>query len=356
MLAKSFCYRPKSAAGSPGKYNSFHALRLLPCRGRRVNLKVLVTGGAGFIGSNFVRRALSGNYPAITNISVLDSLTYAGNLENLSPVMNSPRFEFVQGSILDTNLLGAMMSSADVLINFAAESHVDRSIENASKFVETNAVGVFEILEQLRKKSLRFLQVSTDEVYGSIANGTWTEESPLQPNSPYSASKASAELLCRAYHNTYGLDILVTRCSNNYGPYHHPEKFIPKSITNLLQNKPIKVYGNGLNSRDWIHVDDHCDGIYAAIQLGESGNIYNLGGGAELNNLELANQILGLMNRKSTEIEFVPDRLGHDFRYSVDSSKAQEKLNFKVKHQFGSGLQNTITWFENNHNWWERLI
>jgi dTDP-glucose 4,6-dehydratase len=265
-------------------------------------LKVLVTGGAGFIGSNFVRRALGGNYPAITNISVLDSLTYAGNLENLSSVMNSPRFEFVQGSILDKKLLGTMMSSADVLINFAAESHVDRSIENASKFVETNAVGVFEILEQLRKKSLRFLQVSTDEVYGSIANGTWTEESPLQPNSPYSASKASAELLCRAYHNTYGLDILVTRCSNNYGPYHHPEKFIPKSITNLLQNKPIKVYGNGLNSRDWIHVDDHCDGIYAAIQRGESGDIYNLGGKTELNNLELANKILGLMNRKSTEI------------------------------------------------------
>ena len=302
MLAKSFCYRPKSAARSPGEYNSFHALRLLPCRGRRVNLKVLVTGGAGFIGSNFVRRALGGNYPAITNISVLDSLTYAGNLENLSSVMNSPRFEFVQGSILDKKLLGTMMSSADVLINFAAESHVDRSIENASKFVETNAVGVFEILEQLRKKSLRFLQVSTDEVYGSIANGTWTEESPLQPNSPYSASKASAELLCRAYHNTYGLDILVTRCSNNYGPYHHPEKFIPKSITNLLQNKPIKVYGNGLNSRDWIHVDDHCDGIYAAIQRGESGDIYNLGGKTELNNLELANKILGLMNRKSTEI------------------------------------------------------
>lgn len=318
-------------------------------------MRVLVTGGAGFIGSNFVRRALNGKYSAISNVIVLDSLTYAGNLKNLEPITENPNFKFIKGSINDRDLMGKLVNEVDAIINFAAESHVDRSISDTSKFLETNINGVFEILECMKNSNVRLIQVSTDEVYGSIASGSWDENSPILPNSPYSASKASAELLCRSYRNTFGIDFIITRCSNNYGPYHHPEKFIPKSITKLLEGKRIPIYGDGKNSRDWIHVDDHCDGIYSALINGESGEIYNFGGNNELTNLELTKIILNLLNCDENSIEFVPDRLGHDFRYSVDSNKSFTKLEFSPKVDFNQGIREVIDWYRENERWWKTL-
>lgn len=318
-------------------------------------MRVLVTGGAGFIGSNFVRRALNGKYSAISNVIVLDSLTYAGNLKNLESITENPNFKFIKGSINDRDLMGKLVNEVDAIINFAAESHVDRSISDTSKFLETNINGVFEILECMKNSNVRLIQVSTDEVYGSIASGSWDENSPILPNSPYSASKASAELLCRSYRNTFGIDFIITRCSNNYGPYHHPEKFIPKSITKLLEGKRIPIYGDGKNSRDWIHVDDHCDGIYSALINGESGEIYNFGGNNELTNLELTKIILNLLNCDENSIEFVPDRLGHDFRYSVDSNKSFTKLEFSPKVDFNQGIREVIDWYRENERWWKTL-
>ena len=270
-------------------------------------MRLLVTGGAGFIGSNFVRRSLEGSLPGISSIVVLDKLTYAGIEGNLDPISNLDNYEFVHGDICNFDLVSSLIESVEVVVNFAAESHVDRSIVSASPFVETNTSGVQVMLDAMKRVggNKRFIQISTDEVYGSIESGSWHEEFPLRPNSPYSASKAGGELLARAFHKTYNLDVLVTRCSNNYGPYHFPEKLIPLFITNILEGKKVPIYGNGQNIRDWLHVDDHCRGIHQVLMNGQSGEIYNIGGGRELTNLEITLSILELMGADENCVEFV---------------------------------------------------
>jgi dTDP-glucose 4,6-dehydratase len=317
-------------------------------------MKLLVTGGAGFIGSNFVRKNI--NNPDFESITVLDSLTYAGNLKNLSDVMNSNKFIFIQGDICDLEIVSGVTKGIDVIINFAAESHVDRSIINPSQFLKTNVFGTQNLLQAaLINKVGRFIQISTDEVYGSIKEGSWTEDWPLSPNSPYSASKASADLLVLSYYKTFGLNVSITRCSNNYGPYQFPEKIIPLFVTNLLKNKKLPVYGNGKNIRDWIHVDDHCAGIEKTVRLGQPGEIYNFGGGNEITNIELANKILDCFHLSSDEIEYVQDRKGHDLRYSVSFDKALNKLGWKPTKDFTDGLLETIEWYKSNAKWWENL-
>ena len=321
-------------------------------------MRLLVTGGAGFIGSNFVRRITDGTYSGISSIVVLDKLTYAGLRINLNLAEGFPGYRFVEGDICDSELVSSLVSEVDAVINFAAESHVDRSILGSSDFVQTNIVGVQVLLDAIKnsRQKIRFLQVSTDEVYGSIKTGSWTEESSFLPNSPYAASKAGGELLARAYHMTHGLDILVTRCSNNYGPHQFPEKLIPLFITNLIEGKKVPLYGDGKNVRDWLHVDDHCQGIFKALQNGKAGQVYNIGGGQELNNLEITNLILSLMGARSSSIEYVEDRKGHDFRYSVNSDKAKKELGYEPKIDFGTGLQETISWYKNNEQWWRPLV
>ena len=320
-------------------------------------MRLLVTGGAGFIGSNFVRRVLSAKTSDITSITVLDKLTYAGVLENLDPVSKLENFKFIQGDICDFQLVTKLLEDVDAVVNFAAESHVDRSIDGAMDFVQTNIVGVQVLLDAIKNsnKKIRFVQVSTDEVYGSIASGSWTEDSPLLPNSPYSASKAGGELLARAYFKTHNLDVVITRCSNNYGPYHFPEKMIPLFITNLLEGKKVPLYGDGLNVRDWLHVDDHCNGILKVLLNGRSGEIYNIGGGSELNNLELTNIILKAMGTDSSSIEYVEDRKGHDLRYSVNHQKITNELGYQPQVDFSDGLAETIKWYKENRAWWETL-
>ena len=320
-------------------------------------MRLLVTGGAGFIGSNFVRRVLSAKTSDITSITVLDKLTYAGVLENLDPVSKLENFKFIQGDICDFQLVTKLLEDVDAVVNFAAESHVDRSIDGAMDFVQTNIVGVQVLLDAIKNsnKKIRFVQVSTDEVYGSIVSGSWTEDSPLLPNSPYSASKAGGELLARAYFKTHNLDVVITRCSNNYGPYHFPEKMIPLFITNLLEGKKVPLYGDGLNVRDWLHVDDHCDGILKALLKGRSGEIYNIGGGSELNNLELTNIILKAMDKDASSIEYVEDRKGHDLRYSVNHQKITNELGYQPQVDFSDGLAETIKWYKENRAWWETL-
>lgn len=318
-------------------------------------MKVLVTGGAGFIGSNFVRMAVRGSFPGISKIVVLDSLTYAGNLDNLSDVEG--QFEFIKGNICDENLVRKLIDQTDGLINFAAESHVDRSIQNPNQFLESNFLGVHNLLEASKAKDgYRFLQVSTDEVYGSIREGSWDESAPLLPNSPYSASKASADLLVRSYFKTYGMNSVTTRCSNNYGPYQFPEKIIPYFVTRLLSGLSVTVYGDGLNYRDWLHVDDHCRGIYCAFQSKSVGEIFNIGGGEELSNIDLTHRILNLLNKPLSELEFVVDRQGHDLRYSVDYSKAAAELHYRPQVPFEEGLEKTVTWYVENSKWWRKLI
>lgn len=320
-------------------------------------MRLLVTGGAGFIGSNFVRRVLSAKTSDITSITVLDKLTYAGVLENLDPVSKLENFKFIQGDICDFQLVTKLLEDVDAVVNFAAESHVDRSIDGAMDFVQTNIVGVQVLLDAIKNsnKKIRFVQVSTDEVYGSIASGSWTEDSPLLPNSPYSASKAGGELLARAYFKTHNLDVVITRCSNNYGPYHFPEKMIPLFITNLLEGKKVPLYGDGLNVRDWLHVDDHCNGILKVLLKGRSGEIYNIGGGSELNNFELTNIILKAMGTDSSSIEYVEDRKGHDLRYSVNHQKITNELGYQPQVDFSDGLAETIKWYKENRAWWETL-
>jgi dTDP-glucose 4,6-dehydratase len=320
-------------------------------------MRLLVTGGAGFIGSNFVRRALQNEYSSISSIIVLDKLTYAGVRENLSGIDSDSRFEFVKGDIRDEELVTKLLAKSDAIVNFAAESHVDRSITSASDFIETNVSGVQVLLDAVKasKREIRFLQVSTDEVYGSIEEGSWDENCPLLPNSPYSASKAGGELLARAYHRTYGLDVVITRCSNNYGTHHFPEKLIPLFITNLLEGKKVPVYGKGLNIRDWLHVDDHCDGIYHVLAKGKSGEVYNIGGGRELTNLEITQLILDEMEFENSSIEYVEDRKGHDFRYSVDWQKINQELGYVPKVKFEDGLRETIKWYRENESWWKPL-
>lgn len=309
-------------------------------------MRVLVTGGAGFIGSNFVEMALTDQFPEIASVIVLDKLTYAGKLSNLSEVERHPDFEFVQGDICDVKLVNDITSRVDVIINFAAESHVDRSIENSSEFIRTNILGTQVLLEAAKNNKVnKFVQVSTDEVYGSILKGSWDENEPLLPNSPYSASKAAADLLARAYFVTYGLNVNITRCSNNFGPRQDSEKLIPNFAFKLLDNKQVSLYGDGQNIRDWLFVGDHCKGIYLTLTKGKSGEIYNIGGGKELTNLELTKKLLTLTERDESSITYVQDRLGHDRRYSVNYSKIQE-LGYSPNLNFEHSLASTLTWYK----------
>jgi dTDP-glucose 4,6-dehydratase len=319
-------------------------------------MRLLVTGGAGFIGSNYVRRILDGTLSGIESVVVLDKMTYAGNRLNL-PDEISGQFQFVEGDICDQELFRSLLAGVDSVINFAAESHVDRSIRDSSVFIKTNIEGVNSMLQVMKSmKSKRFVQISTDEVYGSIEKGAWDENEPLLPNSPYAASKASAELIVRAYTRTYGLDTRITRCSNNYGPYHYPEKLIPLFITNILKNKKVPLYGSGLNVRDWLHVDDHCQGIHKVLFSEKSGEVFNIGGGEELTNLDITKLILEEMECNQSMIQPVEDRLGHDFRYSIDWTKIQIQLGYNPKVKFIDGLRDTITWYRENTSWWEPLI
>ena len=318
-------------------------------------MRILVTGGAGFIGSNYVRRIADGTFTGINKITVLDMLTYAGTLSNLSEVSHGS-FEFVQGDICDSDLMAKLVQKQDLVVNFAAESHVDRSINGAKDFVLTNVLGTQTLLDAAKRSEVQtFLQVSTDEVYGSIESGSWPETDPLLPNSPYAATKASADLLCRSYYKTHNMDVRITRCSNNYGRNQFPEKVIPLFVTNLIDNKKIPVYGNGLNVRDWLHVDDHCQGIHLALTKGKAGEIYNIGGGTELTNLELTSQILENMGRSLDFIVHVEDRKGHDLRYSVDISKISTELGYKPSVQWKQGLSETINWYQENEVWWREL-
>jgi dTDP-glucose 4,6-dehydratase len=318
-------------------------------------VRILVTGGAGFIGSNFVRRILDGTFSGFSKVSVLDKLTYAGTLTNLAN-LPSDSFEFIKGDICDAELVGKLVKDHDFVVNFAAESHVDRSIYGAKDFVVTNVLGTMTLLDAVRASNVKtYLQVSTDEVYGSITSGSWPETDPLLPNSPYAASKAAADLICRSYFKTHSLDIRITRCSNNYGRNQFPEKVIPLFITNLIDNERIPVYGTGQNVRDWLHVDDHCEGIYLVLTKGKSGEIYNIGGGTELTNMELTQEILNLMGKNESSIKFVEDRKAHDLRYSVDIRKISIELGYKPKVNWETGLKETVDWYLTNEAWWRPL-
>jgi dTDP-glucose 4,6-dehydratase len=320
-------------------------------------MRLLVTGAAGFIGSNFVRMIANGELTGITSVIVLDKLTYAGVKSNLDTASSLSRYSFVEGDICDATIVTQLIKDVDAVINFAAESHVDKSISGAADFVQTNIVGVQVLLDAIKatERKIRFLQVSTDEVYGSIESGSWTEEWPLQPNSPYSASKASGELMARSFNRTHAMDVIVTRCSNNYGTYHFPEKLIPLFITNLIEGKKIPVYGSGINVRDWLHVDDHCRGIYAVLMNGRSGEVYNIGGGRELTNNEITSLILEAMGADESSIEYVEDRKGHDLRYSVDWTKINRELGYEPQVKFEVGLKETIQWYRDNQAWWKPL-
>ena len=320
-------------------------------------MKLLVTGGAGFIGSNFVRMALTDQFPDfnVEQLTVLDLLTYAGDEENLKPVSSDKRYKFVKGDIRDLELAKKLTQDADQVVHFAAESHVDRSIEGGSEFVSTNVMGTQVLLDAARSTNIkRFVHVSTDEVYGSISEGSWPEDHPLLPNSPYSASKAGSDLLVRAYNRTHKLDTVITRCSNNYGQYQFPEKVMPLFITNIIEGKKVPLYGNGLNIRDWLHVDDHCRGIALALTKGRAGEVYNIGGGTELTNVELTHKILEAMGVGEEFIQSVEDRKGHDLRYSVDISKINKELGYSPQVNFEDGLQQTIDWYKNNQPWWKK--
>ena len=319
-------------------------------------MRLMVTGGAGFIGSNYIRMLLNGELKGISKIMVLDKLTYSGNKQNLID-LDSSLYEFIQGDICDTGLVSKLSRQVDAIVNFAAESHVDRSIDSSKEFVQTNVFGAHTLLESARKNNLSiFVQVSTDEVYGSISEGSWDEDFPLQPNSPYAASKASADLISQAYHRTYGMDVRITRCSNNYGPYQYPEKVIPLFITNLIKGKKVPLYGQGLNIRDWLHVTDHCRGIHLVLTKGKSGDVFNIGGGRELSNIDLTRIILQAIGASEESIERVTDRFGHDFRYSLSIEKITKQLGYKPVVDFESGISQTIEWYKSNQEWWKPLV
>ena len=321
-------------------------------------MKILVTGGAGFIGSNYVRQVLNGEYPGSTEyeIVVLDALTYAGNLANLDSIRQNSKFSFVHGDILDTQLVDDLVASVDAVVHFAAESHVDRSIDGSRQFIMTNVVGTHTLLEAARKSGLsKFVHVSTDEVYGTISEGSWDEECPLLPNSPYSASKASSDLLVRSYARTHKMNVVTTRCSNNYGPYQFPEKVIPLFATNLIDGKNVPLYGDGRNVRDWLHVDDHCNGIHRVLENGRAGEIYNIGGGTELTNKELTDLLLDACDVNWDRVDYVDDRKGHDLRYSVDITKISNELGYQPQVDFKKGLAETVQWYRDNRSWWEPL-
>jgi dTDP-glucose 4,6-dehydratase len=322
-------------------------------------MRLLVTGGGGFIGSNYVRSVLDGAWGSALEpeaVVVLDKLTYAGNLANLDPVREDARLRFVQGDICDPVLVDELMGQADAVVHFAAESHVDRSIAGAEDFVKTNVVGTQTLLDAALRHGLdRFVHVSTDEVYGSIESGSWDEGQPLEPNSPYSASKAASDLLARAFFRTHGLDVRVTRCSNNYGPYQFPEKVIPLFVTNLVDGRTVPLYGDGGNVRDWLHVDDHCRAIHLVLEGGRAGEVYNIGGGTELTNKELTGRLLAATGTDWDRVEQVPDRLGHDRRYSVDWSKIRAELGYEPAWTLDDGLAATVKWYSENRAWWEPL-
>lgn len=320
-------------------------------------MKLLVTGGAGFIGSNFIRYILAEENWEVIN---LDKLTYAGNLENLADIEGHQGYHFIRGDIADNKLVEDIFVrfKPGAVINFAAESHVDRSIENASPFITTNIAGTQVLLETSRRHGVqKYVQVSTDEVYGSLdeGDGLFSEDTPLAPNSPYSASKASADMLCRAYHKTHQLPVVITRCSNNFGPYQFPEKLIPLVITNALENKQVPVYGDGMNVRDWINVMDHCHGLKLALEKGMPGEVYNIGGGAQIPNIELVKKILSLVGRPESLITYVKDRPGHDRRYAINPEKISRELGWQISADFDNAIAQTVYWYKSNRPWWARV-
>ena len=318
-------------------------------------VNVLVTGGAGFIGSNFVRYALTAH--ADWHVTTLDKLTYAGRRENLHDVLADPRHSFVHGDICDAALAGPLVERANIVVHFAAETHVDRSIDDPALFLRTNILGTQVLLDAARKaKVARYLQISTDEVYGSLgATGRFSEESPLAPNSPYAASKTAADLLVRAYGKTFGLPVVVTRCSNNYGPYQFPEKLIPFFVTLLHEGKTVPVYGDGRNVRDWIHVDDHSRAVDAVLQRGRPGEIYNVGRGNERTNIEITKLLMAAMGKDERSMKFVPDRPGHDRRYAIDDAKIRAELGVAPRVPFEEGLRATVRWYLDNEPWWRAV-
>ncbi|MGA4726364.1 dTDP-glucose 4,6-dehydratase [Micromonospora taraxaci] len=327
-------------------------------------MRILVTGGAGFIGSEYVRLLLgkplgsADGVPPLepTVVTVLDKLTYSGNRANLDRVRDDPRLRFVQGDICDPVVVDEVVADHDVIVHFAAESHVDRSIAGAAPFVTTNVLGTQTLLDAaLRHRTSRFVHVSTDEVYGSIDEGSWTETWPLAPNSPYSASKAGSDLLALAYHRTHGMDVVVTRCSNNYGPYQYPEKVIPLFVSNLLDGATVPLYGDGGNIRDWLHVHDHCRGIALVQQKGRAGEVYNIGGGTELTNKELTGLLLDACGAGWDRVVPVTDRKGHDRRYSLDITKIHQELGYSPSITLDQGLADTVAWYRDNRAWWEPL-
>ncbi|MFB6367616.1 dTDP-glucose 4,6-dehydratase [Paenibacillus elgii] len=320
-------------------------------------MRLLITGGAGFIGSNFILYMLK-KYPEYKIIN-LDALTYAGNLENLESIKGNPNYSFVRGDIADETLIKDLfLAGIDYVINFAAESHVDRSIVEPDIFVKTNVLGTQVLLNAAKNYGItKFVQVSTDEVYGSLGpNGLFTEDTPLSPNSPYSASKAGGDMLVRAYHETFDLPVNITRCSNNYGPFQFPEKLIPLMIANALEDKSLPVYGDGLNIRDWLYVEDHCSAIDLVLHHGVNGEVYNIGGNNERTNLQIIKSILSQLGKSESLVTFVKDRPGHDRRYGIDATKITKELNWAPKHNFDTGIKETINWYLNNQDWWKRII
>ena len=320
-------------------------------------MRILVTGGAGFIGSHYVRTLLGGGYPGFgdAQVTVLDKLTYAGNLANLEPVTDSPGLTFVQGDICDAGLLATVVPGHDIVVNFAAETHVDRSIAGAADFVTTNVVGTQVLLQACLDAVVpRVVQVSTDEVYGSVATGSWAEDARLEPNSPYAAAKAGGDLIARSYARTHGLDVSITRCCNNYGPYQFPEKLIPLFTTNLLDGKKVPLYGDGQNVRGWIHVDDHCRGIQLVVEQGKPGFVYHINGDVELNNTELTRELLEICGAGWDMVTPVEDRKGHDRRYSLDDSVLRG-MGYTPQIPFAAGLRGTVGWYRDNRAWWEPL-
>lgn len=321
-------------------------------------MRILVTGGAGFIGSAFVKLALKNSTAlgTVSKVTVLDALTYSGNLENLAEVSDDPRLHVEVGNINDTKLLRQCLKSQDIVFNFAAESHVDRSISDAGIFVESNALGALHVFdESLKMKISKIIHISTDEVYGSKNYGKFKESANLQPNSPYSASKAASDLIARSFFKTHGLPVIITRSSNNYGPFQNTEKFIPLVITNLLNKKAIPIYGTGKNEREWIHVDDNCMAIALVASKGENGNIYNIGATNRFKNIEVARYIAKVMGHSEAPIDYVIDRQGHDFRYAINSRKLS-KLGFTETKTFKKGISDTIEWYEKNKKWWENKV
>jgi dTDP-glucose 4,6-dehydratase len=320
-------------------------------------MRVVITGGAGFIGSRFAELFLEqAERMDYEDIVILDALTYSGRRENLTDVLRDSRVTFVEGSILDAAITDDVLRGAHAVVHFAAESHVDRSISGARAFFETNVLGTQQLLESARRGGVdRFVHVSTDEVYGSIGEGSWREDHILEPNSPYSSSKAGSDLAALAYHRTYGLGVMVTRCSNNYGPRQFPEKLIPLFVTNLVDGRKVPLYGDGLNVRDWLHVDDHCRGLLLVLEKGRLGEIYNIGGGTELTNRAILHQLLDLCASDESMVEVVADRLGHDRRYSVDCTKIGNELGYQPQVAFDQGLKETVQWYHDNEAWWRPL-